>query len=309
MSDASIRAAKRFESYSSQVKILQSRGMEIADPEAAVTQLRNISYYRLSGYWYPFRKGSTDGKRSNAFVPGTTFDAVLALYQFDARLRAAVLTSLEPIELALRARLGHRLGEIGPLIYLDPMKMGPQARNRQQPSERYQRWLAKYHDALEHSREDFVEHHRDEYGGVLPVCAAVEVLDWGSTTHLFGLSPAPVRDSIAAEVGLTGPQLESWMKALNIVRNVAAHNGRLYNRDFALTPRLPREGDPALVDLSAAMNRSFGQLSLIQYLLHELGVGNPALLRAALRSYPDVPRVPTSSMGLLDGWEQNALWR
>lgn len=302
---------KQFKSYAKQIELLESRGMQISNRAEAMQTLQNVSYYRLSGYWYSFRKLKADETgRTDSFIEGSSFSEVLSLYEFDARLRTAVLRSLEPIELAFRARLGHVLGESDPLIHLKPESLGPQAKgNSDGASQRYLKWRSNYDCELARSREDFVNHHNQKYGGRLPVWAAVEILDWGGLTHLFGMAPQGVRNSMAGDLGLTGPQLESWMKSLNIVRNTAAHNGRLFNRVYTLTPRLPRQNqDNPLLTLTGVMNRCFGQLSLIQYLLHHLKIGNYRLLPAVLQTYPPDCLVPLSHTGTPNNWISHPLW-
>jgi abortive infection bacteriophage resistance protein len=58
---------KEFKTYEDQVELLLSRCMVIEDRDAAITQLRRVNYYRLSGYWYPFRKlvGTCRGRSRN----------------------------------------------------------------------------------------------------------------------------------------------------------------------------------------------------------------------------------------------------
>ncbi|WP_257162497.1 Abi family protein [Corynebacterium cystitidis] len=42
----------------------------------------NVSYYRLSAYWYPARKIAADGSiRADEFVPDTNFSDVTRLYE------------------------------------------------------------------------------------------------------------------------------------------------------------------------------------------------------------------------------------
>ncbi|MFZ2175214.1 MAG: Abi family protein [Rhodococcus sp. (in: high G+C Gram-positive bacteria)] len=74
---------KPFKTIPQQRQLLESRGMAIADPLDAERWLDTVGYYRLSGYWYPFRVRS----RSNTgppviedrFQPGTSFQQVLDL--------------------------------------------------------------------------------------------------------------------------------------------------------------------------------------------------------------------------------------
>ncbi|WP_336885566.1 Abi family protein [Arthrobacter sp. FW306-07-I] len=214
---------KAYKTYTEQVDLLASRGMGIADREAAIQQLQHINYYRLSGYWYSFRRQGPAG-RDDSFYTGTTFADVVRLYSFDASLRTATFASLTPIELALRALLGHALGTIDECAHLKPALLGPRAGQ----GTSYVTWMQRYKKSLADSKEDFVKHHHAKYGGTLPVWAAVEILDWGALTYLYGFSPRQIQDDIADTFGLTAPQLESWMKSLNVLRNICAHHGRLF---------------------------------------------------------------------------------
>lgn len=296
---------KAYKTYEQQVEILARRGMDIGDRESAIATLTRVNYYRLSGYWYPFRKHTGAG-RSDDFYPGTRLSDVVALYEFDVRLRAATFTALAPVELAIRALLGHELGRIDPCAHLNPSLLGPAART----GAKYAEWVARYQDGLGKSREDFVDHHHQKYGGRLPVWAASELLDWGSLTRLFGFAPRSVQDSVADVCGLTAPQLTTWLKALNLVRNTCAHHGRLFNRVHTIAPKLPRVGrQPELDALSMDWSRTFGQLTLIQFLSIQLGIGASRLLSAAVRSFPKVRIVPISHMGVPPGWQQSgSLW-
>lgn len=296
---------KAYRTYEEQVDLLAGRGMAIGDRGKAIATLQRVNYYRLSGYWYPFRQ-LVGGNRVDDFYPGTSLDDVVALYEFDVRLRAATFSVLAPIELALRAHLGHELGRVDPCAHLDPNLLGPTART----GNSYQKWLEGYEAELSRSREDFVAHHHDKYGGRLPAWAAVEVLDWGSLTWLYGFAPRSVQDAVADACGLRAPQLTSWMKALNLVRNTCAHHGRLFNRVHTLSPKLPKVGIyPDLDAVSTDWSRTFGQLTLIQFMLDRLGLGRTTLLPAVMKSYPTVRAVPITHMGAPTDWQSgSALW-
>ena len=155
-----------------------------------------------------------------------------------------------------------------------------------------------------------MRHHKEKYGGTLPVWAAVEVLDWGMLTHLYSMSPRVAQVKVADAVNLTSPQLESWLKALNIVRNIAAHHGRMYNQVYGKKPRLPkRKTHPEVLYCAGAMNRIFGQATLIQYLLGVLEVGNLKILPSVFKTFPENEIVPFRRMGAPDGWGQSELWK
>lgn len=103
-----------------QVALLQSRGLVVPDASQAEQWLSVVDYYRLTGYWYPYRVQRTDGPgREDRFADGTTFDQVVALYDLDRRLKLLIIDALERIEIAMRFRVGHTLGRYGPYAHLD----------------------------------------------------------------------------------------------------------------------------------------------------------------------------------------------
>ena len=298
---------KEFKTYNEQIDILVRRGMDIEDRDEATFLLQQVSYYRLSGYCYPFREFK-NSSRADTFFPGTRLRDVVDLYRFDSRLRTATFTALTPIELAIRAHLGHELGSLDPLIHLDPYKLGATARAPKE--KKYKDWRKRYDRELESSREDFVNHHKQKYSGNLPVWAATEIMDWGSLTYLYELSPTSVQNTISSQCDLTAPQLRSWLKALNIVRNICAHHGRLFNRVHAISPKLPAQGTHTDLDcINTDWKRTFGQLTLVQLLLDRLNVGNKKLLPTVVQSFPEVQIVPISHIGAPDNWQTaSRLW-
>ena len=71
--------------YSDLTRLLMNSGMN-GDPRKIEAYLRRIRYYRLSGYWLPFRRidpDAIDGKRGDEFVDGTHFRDVIGRYGDD----------------------------------------------------------------------------------------------------------------------------------------------------------------------------------------------------------------------------------
>lgn len=241
---------------------------------------------------------------TDVFRADAVFEDIVALHDFDARLRIAAFAGIAAMEPWLRAGLGHELGRVSPTAHEEPNLLGPAARS----GDTHRRWFQRYEQLVRDSREEFVQHHRAAYGGHLPVWAAVEVLDWGGLSRLYAMSPRPVQDAVAAPVGLNGPQLSSWMKSLNIVRNVCAHHGRFFNRVFALQPRMPRAEVCGCATDHLATNRSFGQLTLLQHLLAGSGAGPTTPLPAVMRTFPADGPVPPASMGRPRDWDLTTHW-
>ena len=223
-------------------------------------------------------------------------------------MRHVVFAELDRIEMAIRTMLGYRLGSIDPFIYQDVTCLSAFARQSNKGSRRSRHavWVEKFERAVSSSKEDFVEHHRRHYHGDMPIWAAVEIMDWGMLSYLYDFSPTKVRHDIADECGLAAPQLASWLKCLNIVRNYAAHHARMFNRVFDIKPKL--RDDEQLQEVAGVSTRSFGQLSLIQYLHRQLDLSPANRLPQLLDAFPHNDIVPFSRTGAPDGWERLALW-
>ncbi|WP_303989197.1 Abi family protein [Rothia mucilaginosa] len=97
--------------------------MLVGSQERAVYVLERVSYYRLSGYYYSFRRSSGSGQRLDTFVPGTVFEDIVALYEYDRNLRSIAFSYFSQFEVYLRSRLGNLLGEVDPLIYEDETRL------------------------------------------------------------------------------------------------------------------------------------------------------------------------------------------
>jgi abortive infection bacteriophage resistance protein len=86
--------------------LINERGL-IADRNELISHLADVGYYRLSGYWYIFKrnpKPNNEDARDERFVEGTTFDKVWKLYTFDRQFRLVVLDAIERVEVYFRTR-------------------------------------------------------------------------------------------------------------------------------------------------------------------------------------------------------------
>ncbi|MCF4007219.1 Abi family protein [Corynebacterium uropygiale] len=300
---------KPFSTYEEQINILRSRGMEFHDPELALKMLHTHNYYRLSGYWHSMRELDTKTHAPlDKFREGTSFELVADLYHFDSLIRSSIISCLSPIEIAFRSLLSYHLGKIDPLIHLNEQKLSiapdKQAKKRIRT---YQEWRNKYHSSLAVSREDFIVHYRRKYNSILPIWVAVEIMDWGMLSRLYQFSPRQPREEIAQICSMTAPQLESWLRSLNVLRNHAAHQARIFTRVFSMKPK--PINDHRMREANRQLHKLFGQLCLIRYLQLQLGLQEGlALIPEALRTYPTNSLIPLERTGTPHNWRELELW-
>lgn len=298
--------AKVHLSYPEQVTLLQRRGMHVADPKIAADVLARHGYYRLAGYWVPFQ---APGQQS--FLPGVTFDQVLALYEYDKRLRFLVLDALERIEIACRVAIAHFLGQLDSFALENPSLL-----DRRFLTGGYAKWLLRYHESIRKSTDKFIHDFREQYGLPLPVWLGVELWDFGMLSVFFSGMKFKHRDAIARDFGLgDGRIMKSWLHSLTVTRNICAHHGRFWNRtlsrplalpDVSVAPRLDH-----LRSLSSVNSRrQYTTLAAIAHLLERVEPDSTWKSRVLhhIDRLPLSEHVHPGDMGFPLNWRAEQLW-
>lgn len=296
-------------SFEQQIAHLQHRGMQFNDIANSIQQLSCINYYRLSGYWYPFREINEAGEVGNQFTPNTHFEAVLALYEFDRKLRSLVLDGIERVEIAVRTQFAFHIGHTyGPLGHTNPTHFHPKFDHAT--------WLSKLREETNRSNDEFVRHFKNKYIEFpdMPIWMLTEVMSLGGLSLGYkGLrndkrNGVEDKYAISSHFGLHHKQLESWLHALTYVRNVCAHHSRLWNRELAIRP--DRSKDPHWrAPVTPRNDRIFYILLVLRTLLKAIGVGehwaqnvNELIAPLALERRWRV------AMGLPEHWREHPLW-
>ena len=253
---------KPWKSYEEQLDLLIARGLEVTDRPKALEYLERIGYYRLSGYWFPFRERSgpliilderarkppKKQRRETKialddFRPGATFEDAVQLYVFDKKLRLLAMDALERIEIALRVDISHTLGKLDCFAYLNPALFHPEFSEKLPNSKGvtgHHEWLGKHARLINESKEEFVRHNKSKYGLPLAIWVTCEVWDFGTMSRLYDGMRESEQDAISAKYGITNGRIfATWLRSLNYLRNVCAHHSRLWNRNIVDQPRLP----------------------------------------------------------------------
>lgn len=287
-----------------QIAHLQTEGMTIADQGWAEHWLQHVSYYRLSAYWLPFEYPK--GQVGPRFRPGTNFDTVVALYEFDRQLRLLTLRAIERVEVAIRGSWGYVLAQrSGPHGYLSAALY----------SDRKQ-----FHDNLSRlarevgsSPETYVEHYRQTYDdpAMPPVWVVAEMMSLGQLSRWYSsLADRSLRTAIAQPLGLPEAVLVPFVKHLATVRNSCAHHARLWNRGFLLrmkVPHKPADLAASLAPITGGPAQIYNTLVLIGFLLRQCDPTSTwrTDLRALLAQHPTAN---LAAMGFPPGWQTLPLW-
>lgn len=303
--------AKDWKSFEEQIEILQSRGMIIDDKNEALQFLERVGYYRLSGYWYPFRKFD-NGTRLDDFIPETRFSDIVALYDFDRRLRLLALDAIERIELAVQVEIAYLLGKRDPFAHETPSELhGNFSRpGRNGRPSRYDQWLEDYNRLVDRSkRKSFVSHNLSKYGK-LPIWVAIEIFDFGAMSKLYAGMKHQDKINIEKQFGLNnGNEFETWLRGFNFIRNTAAHHSRLWNCNVLERATIPRT-KLKLHPLNNA--RPFLYFCMMQTVLKIICPHAKWGERfiELLNSFPEVENgaIKLEDMGIVEGAKEWSLW-
>lgn len=287
-----------------QVELLIRRGMHIADRERARHYLTHINYYRLRAYWLPFELAET-GDGNHGFQPGTDFDTVMAIYDFDRELRLLLLDAIERVEISLRTRWANELSlRYGPFAHEDSAHFNKQHLWQQSKDELDKEYAR--------SRETFAEHYRTRYGHLNspPIWVAAELMSLGHLSRwLQNLRIPKDRQSIADAYGLDEKVLLSFAHHLTIVRNHCAHHGRVWNRKLSLKMQIPGKKTAGLSAMFNPMEerRLYNTLTMLAFLMTRISPQSSWLdrLKALIAN---TPQVNPKDMGFPADWAQRAIW-
>ena len=96
---------KTFKTLDEQVKILQSKGLIVSDEQETKDILLRENYFFINGYRWLFLESTT----RKLFLPGTAFEELYALFQFDRHIRNITFKNLLIIENNLKSITAYNL--------------------------------------------------------------------------------------------------------------------------------------------------------------------------------------------------------
>jgi abortive infection bacteriophage resistance protein len=287
-------------SVQDQIKLLKSRGLQIPDESKAARYFQNISYYRLSGYMYPFLVNT----KQHRYKVGTTFEDVLNLYRFDRELRMLVFSAIEKIEIALRAQIINQYSVPlqDPFWYTNAMNFADPKKHNE-----FLNSLTAY---INRSNDIFIKHFYSTYSNLWPPAWILfEILPMGQFSILYSITAnSPTRKAVADYFGIKGPVLTAWLHTLVYVRNICAHHARLWNKELRVPVKLPKKTtNQWLADQNVSSRKVYIVLAIIVYLLDTI-TPQHNFRQKIKRLVSKYPKTNTFVMGFPQNWLSDPFW-
>lgn len=305
-------------SPSDQCSRLISRGLHIEDIEHAKRTLSRCSYFRFKGYLHPFKDHV-----NKTFNPNSTFEDGLKLYIFDSELRTTIFKVIGRIEVGVRCTLDDWITrETGNLFwYLDASLFSNPGRHSQTISKLKKSFNDPQDDASTHYRNKYHNSFCPVHSDMPPAWNVFELMTIGNLHEVMkGLNNPSTKQLLKLNryaekmLGIKNFELAcSWLGTIRQVRNVSAHYGRLFNRNFTAPKSIKSVLDPNIILVQTRaghdqVNRLYSSIAAMQVIYKKLGydeyIGDE--VDKLFINYPIVERF-RESMGFPEDWREEKL--
>ena len=293
---------KKIISFDEQIKRLIDRGMLIDDIEEAKNFLRNVSYFRLQGFWWEFQVDKTNHK----FKEATSFKSVIELYTFDRKLRLLIFDAIERIEISLRTKM---------IYYVSIEKDQWWFENSENffNKDFFKDSLSEIDNELDRTKEIFIKSHYQKYGQSTrpPAYKTLEVISFGCLSKIYSNlnNDIEAKNRIASEFDLPNYNfLKSWLQTFNIIRNIIAHHSRLWNRNIDFPPKSLYQTEQSFINIPDNLNSFYHCVSCILFLLNKISVGH-SLKNKFKTLLLENPSISILEMGFPIDWEEQEIWK
>ena len=216
---------KPFLTYDQQIeKLTKDKGLTITDYDAAKELLKKHSYFALiSGYKKPFKA------KNGMYKPHTTLDDIYSLYLFDDSLRTIILRNILKVEKHIKSLISYSFCETygdDQQNYLNATKYNYSPANQDDINELIGRLFRIASDPKDYS---YIQHQKNRHGNI-PLWVMMKALTLGTVSKLYSYLPQNIQAKVSMEFEyITENELVRMLDLLARVRNVCAHNERLFN--------------------------------------------------------------------------------
>ncbi|NFC76914.1 Abi family protein [Clostridium botulinum] len=226
---------KPFRSYNDQLNILKSRGMKVYSDETVMRILQKENYYNvINGYKDLFLATKQTETTEERYKSGTYFSEVYGVYKFDCELKSIFLKRILRIEnnikTAIAYNFSYKYREKNNLV-IDNFDLKPMGRESKE--NRYCNVMGlitriQGEIGRQIKCHSSIKHYMLEYGYV-PLWVTMNVLTFGTVSLFYKYMKQSDKQLIAKEYKTSEIELTLILKVLSLVRNLCAHDERLYN--------------------------------------------------------------------------------
>ena len=216
---------KEFKTLDEQIQILQNKGLIINDIDYAKDVLLRENYFFINGYRHLFIKS----QKNKVFIPGTTFEEIYAMFNFDRQIRNILFKNILIVENNAKSIFSYVLSSkygYKEKSYLNPKNFNQSREKVRQVNDLLKKM--KRQIRVNGGQHTATMHYMNNYGFV-PLWIVVKVLSFGIIGEFYTILKKEDQQEIASIYKLNADDLLIYLPILANYRNVCAHEDILYN--------------------------------------------------------------------------------
>ena len=211
---------KQYKTNEELLNYLESKNVTINKRKLALKRLEKYSYYSIvNSYKYNFKDSN------NNYLPNVTFEEIFALYEFDKNIKLIILKYSLEIETIIKSLLANHLASIyGIDYYLDVNNLdgNTSIKVRKKLIDKINKEINKNYGV-----HLAITHYKNTYG-FIPPFVLTKILTFGIISSYYGLLKQSDRQIISKKFKISDVLLKQILRCLTNVRNICAHNDRLF---------------------------------------------------------------------------------
>lgn len=217
---------KEFKTIEEQIEILKERNLVINEENAKEIFKDNNYYYLINGYKDLFLdKNSKEEK----YVEGATLEEIFALYRFDSELRSIFLKYILKIERRMDTYIAYEFSkQYGEQNYL----IGTNFNNNSKITDlKIKSLIADINSNVStqiRSGNKMLSHYLTQYG-YIPLWVLIRIITFGQISKFYDLMKQQDQNKVAKKFGVREKELKTYIHNLAIIRNICAHDEKLYD--------------------------------------------------------------------------------
>lgn len=217
---------KHYMTIEEQVNFLKNeKKLKFKSEKLAKRVLQEVGYYKLiNAYKIPFII-------NNQYLDNVYFEDIYNLYKFDIELKTIVFEAATNIEINFKSLLSEVISSqygIKEKIYLKKENFAPD--NGKTDEYTFAQMKKHIKDSIKKQVDNMqpaVKWYNDNYK-YFPFWVVVNILTIGSVSRIYGKLKNSDKITIAKNYKLPYDYLGSYIRHINLVRNICAHNDVLY---------------------------------------------------------------------------------
>ena len=236
--------SKPFKTVEEQIEILKSRGLIIQDEERALFFLKNNNYYELINGYKDFfiDKKKTEEEKKDVYKSDIAFEDIVSLYEFDFEIRSIILKGILKIENIIKTKLAYYFSEKYNQEYnylnihnyndnIKSVKIIADISNIIKVN-----MVGSKNEEMKNILEYYLEKHQN-----IPLWVLIKKFTFGKLSKFYSALIEEIQFKICNDIeefylkeynksiSMNNETLSQILEFINIVRNICAHNEKLYN--------------------------------------------------------------------------------